>query len=165
MTTLKKLLLIWIAVIVLILIAARFIVTDSKRVNRVLQATEAAIRSADADGLVAHVASDYEYQGLTREALQQHARAIFRRGQFPTTIMRNKSIQVAEGVGNVKFTVFAQPAQGSPYPPSNTAWRLKLQKRDGRWWITEIELLTVDGHAMGDLKQVMELAEGMGGGK
>jgi hypothetical protein len=161
MSTLKRLLLAWVGLLVLILVIAQFIVTDSKRVNRVLQACEQSLRNADADGILANVARDYQYQDLSWETLREKASRIFRRSQFPTTIMRNKHIQIDGETADVKFKIFTQPAQGSSLPASSTAWRLRLDKRGKQWLVTEIELLTVDGRQMGTLKQVMELAEGM----
>lgn len=163
MGSLKRLFLIWIAVIALILVVAQFIVTDSKRVNRVLQACEQAVRNADADGVLANVARDYQYQGMDWETLRAKAAKVFRRSQFPTTVMRNKHITLSGEAGEVTFKILTQPAQGSALPASDTAWRLRLAKRDGHWWVTEIELITVNSQALGTLKQVMELADGMGG--
>jgi hypothetical protein len=163
MSTLKKLLLIWLALLVLLLVGSRFIVTDAKRVNRVLQAVEQSVRDADADGVMDGVARDYQYEGLDWQTLHDRVEGVFRRSRFSTTVIRDKRIQVTGDAAEVRLTVLAQPATGSRRPGSNTSWRLQLERRDRVWWITEIELLTVNGHSLGTLKQMIEAAESMSG--
>src|ERR1043166_5497324 len=118
MSTLKKLMLIWAGILVLILIVAQLIVTDAKRVHRVLQACEAAVRAAQPERLMEHIASDYQYQGMDWTTLEKLARTIFRKNQFSSTVLYNEKIKVEGDVAEVRFTVIVQPASGSSLPGS-----------------------------------------------
>lgn len=164
MSTLKKLLLLWMGLLVLIFVVARFIVTDSKRVHRVLQACEDAIRSADADGLMAHIARGYEYQSLDWPTMHSATTAIFKRSQFATTFLRAKSIKVNGDSADVKFSAFVQSVEGSALPgPFDTRWRLKMEKRENQWVITEIEFISLNGNPVGTLGEMMAQAAAMSG--
>ena len=164
MATLKKLLLIWAGILVLILIVAQFIVTDSKRVHRVLQACESAVRDANPDGLMENIANDYQYEGMDWATLNKLARTIFRKNQFSSTVLYKKTIKVGGDTAEVRFSAAVYPASGSVLPGSMSGWRLKMQKRDKKWMITEIEMVTLNGQSTGTLRQMMEQAAAMGGG-
>ncbi|MSR65609.1 MAG: hypothetical protein EXS18_07505 [Verrucomicrobiae bacterium] len=163
MTTLKKLLLIWAGILVLILVVAQFIITDSKRVHRVLKACESAAREAQPDVLMEQIAGDYQFQGMDWTTLDKLARTIFRKNQFSSMVLYKKTIKIAGDTAEVRFSAAVQPASGSALPVSLSGWRFKMQKRDKQWLITEIEMLTLNGQSTGSLRQMMEQAAAMGG--
>lgn len=163
MSTLKKLLLIWVGLLVLIFVVAHFIVTDAKRAHRVLQACESAVRDAQPDGVMEHLASDYSYQGMDWTAFDKLTRTIFRKNQFSSTMIYNEKIKIEGATADVRFSAAVYPATGSALPGSMTGWRLKMEKRDKNWLITEIEMLTLNGNSVGTLRQMMEQAAAMGG--
>jgi len=163
MTTLKKFLLIWLAALVLFLVAIQLIVTDSKRVHRVLKACEEAAREAQADKLMDQIAPDYDYQGMDWATLQKLASRIFRKNEFSSTVLYNKKIKVEGSSAEVRFSAMVQPSHESKLPGSFTGWRLKMEKRENKWLITEIEMLTLNGNSVGTLRQMMEQAASMSG--
>lgn len=163
MTTLRKLLLIWLALLVLILAGSQLIVTDSKRVHRVLQACEASVRESQPERLMAQIAPDYAYQRMDWATLHQLARAIFRKNEFSSTVLYREKIKIDGDTAEARFSAYVKSGQGSALPDSLSGWRLKLEKRGQRWLITEIEMLTLNGQKVGPLRQMMEEAVSMGG--
>ena len=162
MSSFKRFLLVWFGVIALILIGAMFIVTDTKRVHRVLQGCESAVRDSDAGALMNHIARDYQYQSLDWQTMHDLAKTIFQQTQFSTTFLRNKKIKVEGDTADVTFNAIVQSAEGSALPgPFSTRWRLKLQKRDKQWLITEIEFLSLNGNPVGPLGAMMAEAAAM----
>lgn len=149
------LLLIVVAAVAGALLLDRLVVTESERVEKVIEEMAAAVERADADGILARVSGNYAGADMPVGALRELAEAFFEQhGQLSVTLS-DVRVEVAGTLATAQVAVRVYSQGSESYGRSR--WEIDLLKEpDGEWGvirITPVQLEEVEIADWGDLRR------------
>lgn len=132
-------------------------VSDTERIEEVLDAAAAAAVRRDAEGILAAFAEDFSQDGIDGTALRAGVTAALARHPARGLEWIHRDIRVEGGVAQAFARLRYVPAPGASIPyPFDTTWRLDWEKRDNAWRITRVELADPGGRRNHSLRTLLE---------
>lgn len=115
------------------------IVTDTERIERILDEMAGAAIQGDVEGLTRPISERYSHEGMTRADLVQMAEAYFH-SYGPTRIRTIKrAILVTKNLAAADWAVFARVIEGGQRGTgTQSRWQISFRKRDGRWEVSKV---------------------------
>lgn len=136
---LLKLLLTITLVVGVIVLLAYLIETDEEAIERLLRYGLERVSAGDVDGAMSCVSPNFDYAGRNYTSLRLAlVDAMPLLSQYDHTLARF-AIQARERLAEVDLQVFSQPRGKDAAQPVLTTWQVGLQKKDGKWLITELD--------------------------
>ena len=129
-------------------VADWIVVTDTEKIERILDEIAAGAERGDAEAVTASVSPRYRHEGMSRADLVSLAEVYFRI-YGPTRVKTvGRRIVVTNNLATAEAAVFARLIEGEGLrggAPSR--WQLSFRRVDGRWEITKVTPVELYAHS------------------
>ena len=146
----RKVLLVVAGIVALVVLLDFLIVTDSERLEDLMDQVREALLASDVNMLVGLLADDYEHEGYTAADLDRHASKWLPALDLVTVRYLKSELFVLEDEANIVVGCFTSSGPNAGMPGSQlSSWQFKFEKRGDEWVIVGIELKSIGQNAVG----------------
>ncbi|HMQ15484.1 MAG TPA: hypothetical protein PKC49_05865 [Phycisphaerae bacterium] len=140
----------------MLLVVQALVVTQRERAGRVLAAIERDLVEGRLGALDAALAADFETQGVGRAEFLAMVADALRQARVTWLRRTELALAPASAEGFAVEAAYVADLDASDYRGTlRSRWRIAFARREGRWRITAIEPLRIDGVTGNDWKRLM----------
>ena len=130
--------------------------TDGEKVVRAISQTQEGLEAGDLDRTMQNVSPDFSQEGMDRIALREFVRDGLRAYGPPKVHILSKKIELSADSATCTLVVMSSflSFKRGYTTLSRSEWRVSLRKIGGKWYITEVSPLELEGLSLAGLKQL-----------
>lgn len=134
--------------------------SEADRAEGIVTKAVKAFEQGDVDATMAYLTPDYSFNMTSREDLARMGRKAIEVYGPPNVQIVRRSTAVSGGLAVCTFNMVGWPTKGRGTVGRNwfrTEWQFTLVKREGRWYVSEIVPLVVEGKQLGTVRALYAL--------